>query len=74
MMHLYRPTYQVKVFVHVNLSYEPVKKNTLKQISVSPISTAKYIYDTIYIIVDYRFDIFAFIVNRCDVIDTLLPH
>ena len=29
---------------------------------------------TIYIIVDYRFGIFPFNVNKCDVTDTLLPH
>ena len=41
---------------------------------VSAISTAKDIYGTIYIIVDYRVGIFPFSVNKCDVTDTLLPH
>ena len=48
--------------------------NTLKEIAVSAISTAKDIYDTIYIIVDYRVGIFPFNVNKCDVTDSLLPH
>ena len=46
----------------------------LKEVVVSAISTAKYIYDTIYIIVDYRVGISPFTVNKCDVTDTLLPR
>ena len=57
----------------MNLSYELII-NTLKEIAVSAISTAKDIYGTIYIIVDYRVGIFPFNVNKCDVADTLLPH
>ena len=49
-------------------------ENVLKQIAVSAISTAKDIYDTIYIIVDYQVGIFPFNFNKCDVTDTLLPH
>ena len=48
--------------------------NTLKEIVVSAISTAKGIYGTIYIIVEYRVDIVPFHVNKCNVTDTLLPH
>ena len=46
----------------------------LKQIAVSAISTAKDIYDTIYIIFDYQVGIFPFNFNKCDVTNTLLPH
>ena len=46
----------------------------LKEVVVSAISTAKYIYDTIYIIVDYRVGIFPFTVNKCYFTDTLLPR
>ena len=49
-------------------------ENTLKEVAVSAISTAKYIYDSINIIVDYRVGIFPFTVNECHVTDTLLPH
>ena len=35
---------------------------------------AKDIYGTNYITVDYRVGIFPFIVNKCDITDTLLPH
>ena len=48
-------------------------ENKSKEIGVSAISTAKDIYGTIYIIVDYRVGIFPFNVNKCDVTDTLLP-
>ena len=48
-------------------------QNTLKEVAVSAISTAKYIYDRIYIIADYRVGIFPFTVNKCDITDTLLP-
>ena len=72
MMHLHRPTYEVKILLHMNLSYELI--SPLKGIAVSAISMAKYIYGTIYIIVDYRVGIFPFSVNKCDVTDTLLPH
>ena len=54
----------------MNLSYELIKH--IKRKSFSAISTAKYIYDTIYIIVDHRVGIFPFSVNKCDVTDTLL--
>ena len=46
----------------------------LKEIAVSAMSTAKYTYGTIYIIVDYRVGIFPFSVKKCNVTDTLLPH
>ena len=49
-------------------------KNTLKEIAVSAISTAKDIYGTIYIIVEYKVGIFPFNDNKCDVTDMLLPH
>ena len=48
--------------------------NKLKEIAISATSTAECIYDTIYIIVDYRVGIFPFGVKKCDVTDTLLPH
>ena len=41
---------------------------------MSSISTAKDIYGTIYITVDYRVGIFPFNVNKFDVTDMLLPH
>ena len=44
-------------------------KNMLKEIAVSVISTAKYMNDTICIIVDYRAGIFPFSVN----ISAMLP-
>ena len=55
----------------MNLSYELIKH--VKRKYLSAISTAKYIYDTIYIIVDHRVGIFPFSVNKCDV-TVLLPY
>ena len=46
----------------------------LNQKAVSVISTAKDIYGTIHIIVDYRVGIFPVNANKCDVTDMLLPH
>ena len=46
----------------------------LKEIPVSTISTAKDMYGTIYVIVDYRVGIFPFNVSKCDVTNTLLPN
>ena len=46
----------------------------LKEIPVSTISTAKDMYGTIHIIVDYRVGIFPFNVSKCDVTNMLLPH
>ena len=43
--------------------------NKLKEIAISATSTDECIYDTIYIIVDYRVGIFPVTVT-----DTLLPH
>jgi len=57
----------------MNLSYELIKLS-LKEIAVSAISTTKYIYDMIYIIVDNRVGKFPFSINKCDVTDKLLPH
>ena len=57
----------------MNLSYELIK-HIKKEIAASAISTAKDIYGTIYIIVDYRVGIFPFNVSKRDVTDTLLPH
>ena len=56
----HRPTYEVKVFLHMNLSYELIKQ--VKEIAVSAILTAEDINDTIR----------SFSVNKCDVTDTLL--
>ena len=44
MMRKHRPTYEVQLFLHMNLSYELMKQG----ITVSVISTAKDIRDTIY--------------------------
>ena len=46
----------------------------LKEIAVSTILTAKDIYGTIYIIVEYRVGIFPFNVNKSDFTNMLLPH
>ena len=43
-------------------------------LNTAAISTAKDIYDTLYVTTDYRVGIFPFSVNKCDVTDTLLPH
>ena len=48
--------------------------NTLKEIAISAISTAKDTYGTTYIIVDYRVGIFPFNVNKFDVTDRLLSN
>ena len=42
-------------------------QNTLKEIAVSAIPTARDIYGTISVIVDYRFGVFPFSVNKLDV-------
>ena len=57
----------------MNLSYELM--NTLKEIAVSAISTAKDISDTIHDIVDYRVGICPFnVISAMNITDTLLPH
>ena len=71
MMHQHRPSYEVKIFLHLNPSYEFIKH--VKKIAVSAISTAKDIC-TNYIVVDLRVGIFPFNVNKCDVTDMLLPY
>ena len=62
--------YEVKIFFHMNLSYELKKK----EIAVSSISTAEVFNDKIYVIfdyiVDYRVGICPFSV--CNVISAML--
>ena len=55
----------------MNLSYELVKH--VKKTVVSAISTAKDIYGTIFVIVEYRVGIFPFSVYKCNVTDVVAP-
>ena len=57
-MQQHRPTYGVKIFLHMNLSYELIKH--IKKIAVFAIFTAEDINDTIHVIVDYRVGIGPF--------------
>ena len=70
-MRQHRPTCKVKIFVHMNLSYELIKRVYL--IAVVAILTAEVINDKIHVIVDYRIGICPFNVNKCEITDTLLP-
>ena len=45
-MHKQWPTYKVRIFLHVNVSYELKNTLKLKEIAVSSISTAEDINDT----------------------------
>ena len=81
MMHLHRPTYEVKIFLLMNLGYELIKcikRNSCIDIQIiisMLILMVKYNYVWyICIIVDCRVGIFPFGVKKCYVTDTLLPH
>ena len=64
-MRKHRPTYEVQLFLHMNLSYELMKQG----ITVSVISTAKDIRDTIYC---HCWLQSWHIPNKCDFTDTFL--
>ena len=68
-MQQHRPTYEVKVFLHMNLLYELIKYVN----SCLCHFDCRNTNDTIHVIVYHRVGICPFNVDKCDVTDTLLP-
>ena len=66
-MRKHRPTYEVQLFLQMNLTYELMKQG----VAVSAISTAKDICDTIYC---HSWLQSWHIPNKCDFTDTSLLH
>ena len=73
-MQQHRPTYEEKVFLHMNLSYELIK-HVKRNSCLCHFDGRRYQwYDPyICIIVDKRVGICPFNVNKCDITETLLP-
>ena len=67
MMHQPRPSYEVKILLHLNLSYELIKH-------VKRNSCLCHFDDRTISLVTSQLAYFPFNVNKCDVTDTLLPH
>ena len=72
-MQQHRPTYEVKIFLHMNLSYELIKHDKRNSSAVFAILTAEDINDTIHVIIDYRVGLYSFVVNKCDVLTRCFP-
>ena len=68
-MQQHSPTYEVKVFLHMDLLYELIK---YVNSCLWHFECQKKKNDTIHVIVDHRVCICPFNVNKCDVTDTLL--
>ena len=73
-MHLQWPTYEVKIFLIYESTYELETLKSLKEIAVSSISTAEDINDAVHVIADNRVGICPFNVNENNDADTLLSH
>ena len=71
MMHQHRPSYEVKIFLRLNLSYELIK-HVKRNSCLCHFDGQRYLYELI--IVDLSVGIFPFKVNKYDVTDTLLSH
>ena len=65
-MQQYWLTYEVKIFLHMNLPYGLIK-HVLKEIAIFAILKAEDINDTIHVTVDHRVGICPFNVYKCDV-------
>ena len=71
MMDQHRPSYEVKIFMHLNLSYELIK-HVKRNSCLYHLDGQRYLYE-LYRCWPQSWHI-PFNVNKCDVTDTLLPH